>query len=164
MAVREHQICVARRAGSRARYALFATVGVIVSSCATPHIFPHQLPNTNGFSTDVTWQQAFRDHNIRIPTHVQGLRYSAYSQVDGYPVWAVFRASCGAIRVFAAWNDLTTVEDSALLPSGSVYSFAQQMGWQSNSHGSRWYERPAGPAADLEVLVARTARVCIVYL
>ncbi|SRR5258708_7824 len=139
-------------------------VGVTTGSCAGPRPFPHQLPNTNGFATDVTWQKAFRDHHIEIPSHFQGLRYSAYSQVDGYPVWAIFRASCGVIAGLIARTDLTGVSDSALLPSGSVYSFAQQMGWQPNSRGSKWYQRPAGPSANLEVLVARTASLCTVYL
>src|SRR5260370_968330 len=53
-----------------------AVAAVLVAACS-PRSFPHQLPNTHGFSTDLTWQQAFRDHHITIPSRVRGLRYSA---------------------------------------------------------------------------------------
>ena len=140
-----------------------AVAAVLVAACS-PRPFPHQLPNTYGFSTDVTWQQAFRDHHMTIPARVRGLRFSAYSQVDGYPVWAVFRAACTAMPGFVAGNHLTEVAGEGSLPDGSVYDFAQQMGWQPSRPGSRWYQRPAGPRDNLEVLVAGTARDCSVYL
>jgi hypothetical protein len=123
-----------------------------------------QLPDRNGFSTDVTWQQAFRDHHITIPSTVRGLRYSAYSHVDGYPVWAVFRAPCSAMPGFVASNHLTEVNSYLSLPYDSVYDFAQEMGWRPSRPGSAWYQRPARPRDNLEVLVAGTARVCSAYL
>jgi hypothetical protein len=142
-----------------------AVAGVLVASCAGSAVFPHQLPDSNGFSTDVTWQQAFRDHHVKISSQFHGLRYRAYSQVDGYPVWAVFRTPCATIPDFIGQNELVRVADSALLPSGSVESFAQQMGWQPNynSRGVEWYQRPSGPSTNLEVLVRGITRACSVY-
>jgi hypothetical protein len=151
------------RTGHSLRSVAMAVAAVLVAACS-PRSFPHQLPNTYGFSTDVTWQQAFRDHHIRIAPGAEGLRYSAYSQVDGYPVWAVFHSSCSAMPGFVANNHLTEVAGEASLPDGSVYDFAQQMGWRPSRPGSRWYQRPAGPRDDLEVLVAGAARICSVYL
>jgi hypothetical protein len=115
-------------------------------------------------STDVSYRQAFRDHRILLPAQARGLRYRADSQLDGYPVWAVFRAPCGAAPGFAARNRLTQVRNFADLPSGAVYAFAQQMGWRPSSAGVRWYQRPAGPSANLELLVSATAGNCAFYL
>jgi hypothetical protein len=134
---------------SRTMHALRAiamtVVAVMVAAC-TARSFPHQLPNTYSFSTDVTWQQAFRDHHITIPSGARGLRYRAYSQVDGYPIWAVFRAACSAMTGFAISNHLTEVNGEASLPgASSLDDFAQAMGWRPSHPGSKWYQRPAGP-------------------
>lgn len=140
-----------------------AVCSLMIAACAA-RPFPHQLPDANGFSTDVTWQQAFRAHHLRVPSNIRGLRYSAYSDVDGYPLWSIFRAACDAFPAFIARNHLTQVSSEAALPDGSVYSFARQMGWRPSSAGARWYQRPPGPSANLEVLVAGRAAVCAVYL
>jgi hypothetical protein len=135
-----------------------------VASCSSSQSFQGQIPNYGNLVTNVSSAQAFRDHGIKVPGNLHGLRYIADSQSDGYPMAAYFSMPCQEEQGFVASNTLSEDSSSLGLPDQGVVGFAQNQGWKSNGDSTRWYQRPKGGAIGLEVMVSYVGSTCTVYL
>ena len=84
-----------RRVGFAGRRRSLLAVGVVVVLVGLtvllwpgkPKVFPGEIP---GERTDVSAGQAFHYYGISTPASTKGLRYSALSSDDTYPVVALF--------------------------------------------------------------------------
>jgi len=153
-----------RRALAAALALLAAATATTVSLAAAHHSgYPDQLP---GSDSDVSAQQALRDHHITLPASVLNLRYSAnqHAEDDDYPLAAEFTFACAETPTFAAANDLDQVSDPYVLLDIAVYDLASNLGWNPNTPGASWYEHIEGTRATLSVLIQPTGGHCTGYL
>lgn len=146
--------------------ALLAGAIAVIAYLATAHPsdYPDQLP---GAHSDVSVQQALRDHHITLPATTHNLRYSANQHVEGddYPLAAVFSFPCAQTPAFATANNLNQVSHSYLLLNIAVYDLATNLGWNPTSQGATWYEHVEGTRATLSVLIQpAVTSICTGYL
>jgi hypothetical protein len=143
---------------------LAAATATAVSLAATRHSgYPDQLP---GSDSDVSAQQALRDHHITLPESALNLRYSAnqHTENNDYPLAAEFTFACAEAPAFTAANALNQVADPSVLLDIAVYDLASNLGWNPHTPGASWYEHVEGTRATLSVLIQPSGGHCTGYL
>ncbi|MFC8389977.1 hypothetical protein [Streptomyces sp. NPDC057238] len=117
--------------------------------------FPGAFPGTH---TDVSADQAFRDHDLRVPASAEAVGYWAWSEDDTYPLAAVPRMPCSAVPDFVSGSGLRPASPDEGGVSG-VRVFAKDHGWAGDEPDPR-YLRDRGHAG---VISHRTGTECAVY-
>ena len=118
-----------------------------------------------GAQSNVTYEQAFRDHQISVPSTISDLRYGALSWADGYPVRAMFNLRCSSVASFVDANSLAGVNDEYDGSVRDVYTFAVERGWKATGTDARWYVRGGSAStANLQVMVKSGISTCQVFL
>ena len=140
-----------------------ATAAAFALHALTPAPFPDQLPNSH---SDVSLQQALRDHGIILPPSTRNLRYSAnrYTEDDDYPLAAEFTLACAEVPTLTATNNLGQVGHSYLLLGISVYDLADNLGADPDSPANTWYERADDPQTSISAMIQPRAHGCTAYL
>ena len=154
-----------RQPGRRAATALLAAaLALTATACAKeeePKKYPGAFPRGH---TDVSAEQAFRDHGVVKPASARDLGYNAWSADDSYPLTAVFTIGCTGAPGFAAANGLRGVPE--LSPDTvAVEVFAKDHGWTDTGSGdTRYLREKSANGSRLEVLVHASGEECRVYL
>jgi hypothetical protein len=118
-----------------------------------------------GAQSDVSYEQAFRDHQISVPGTMFDLHYGALSRVEGYPVRAMFNLPCSSVASFVGANSLVKANDKYDDSVRDVYTFAVERGWKTAESDAQWYfRRGSSSTANLQVMVKGDARVCQVFV
>ena len=131
-----------------------------IASLTHSHDFPDSL---RGSPTDVSYQDAFRHHDIQLPAEVSNLEYQARSDLDGYPVFADFGMPCAEKPGCVQVNHLTEVTAMNVPDFEDLNAFSSLHGAPFENTRNYWYERPAGTAATVQVLIDESPS-CHVYL
>jgi hypothetical protein len=140
-----------------------ATAAALMLYALAPTPFPDQLPNSN---SDVSLQQALRDHGIILPPSTRNLRYSAHQHTEDndYPLTAEFTFVCAEVPALAGLNDLDRVSHWYQLLDISVYDLVGNLGANPDSPINTWYERVDGPQTSLSAMIQPSSHGCTAYL
>jgi hypothetical protein len=140
-----------------------ATTAALALHALAPTPFPDQLPNSH---SDVSLQQALRDHGIILPRSTRNLRYSANrdTEDDDYPLAADFTLACPDIPVLSAANNLDQVSHPYLLLDSGVYDLAGNLGANPDAPTATWYEHVDGTQATLSVMIQPASGNCTACL
>ncbi|WP_338699773.1 hypothetical protein V2W30_24500 [Streptomyces sp. Q6] len=122
--------------------------------------FPHAFPGSP--TTDVSAEQAFRDHQVAVPGSARVIGYYAWSEDDEYPMAAELRLPCSAVAGVVSGSKLVKASsrDGEI---AAVQVFARSHGWSDDTEDQR-YLRIGGPDDVLGALVHATGTECTMYL
>ncbi|GAA2366470.1 hypothetical protein [Streptomyces cuspidosporus] len=142
-----------------------AAVLLVVVSCATLLVagcsddkFPHQYANTD---VNVSLEKALRDHRIEVPENARRVKYSANSELEGYPLYLTFDASCSEMETFSEQNQFTRLPMEKMWGTSAAVA-AQGRGWTHRA-GDFGFHRGSG-ANSVYALVSPEGSVCHVWL
>ena len=143
--------------------ALAATAAALALYALAPSPFPDQLPHAH---SDVSLQQALRDHGIILPRSTRNLRYSAnrYTEDEHYPMAAAFTLACAQVPVLAATNNLDSVSHWYQRLDIGVYDLVGNLGAHPDSPNDTWYERVEDPQTNLSAMIQPGPHDCQAYL
>lgn len=111
---------------------------------------------------NVSAQQAFHDHGLKFPKEAGGLRYSANSDLDGYPMFADFGMPCRSALRYLEAN--SAEEISVVSDVEELEVMATRRGWEASPQ-DRWFVRESVEYSDTHFLVThRREDRCRVYV
>ena len=147
------------RAWRSAGTVMAALLVLATAACQGEHkSFPGAL---QGQDTDVSATEAFDHYGIKTPPSMRGLRYSALSSDDTYPLVAFFAVDCGDVPGFASRSSLRRVS-YANSDTSDVDIFAKRYGWVRPTSDDSWYRRDFARYQTIEALVHQAAGTCTV--
>ncbi|MES4901261.1 MULTISPECIES: hypothetical protein [unclassified Streptomyces] len=151
---------MSRRHRAAALLAATSCMTLLIAGCSDDK-FAHQYQNAD---VNVSLEQALRDHRIKIPKDAQHVQYSANSDLEGYPLYLTFEASCSVMKSFSKQNKLTRLPMEKVWGT-TVAAAAQGRGWTHRA-GDYGFRRNPGvvTAKRVGVLVSPKGSVCHVWM
>ncbi len=137
----------------------FGSAVLLVAGCSDD-TFDHQYPKAD---VNVSLEKALRDHRVGLPAGAQGVRYSANSELEGYPLFLEFEAPCSEMGAFSGKNGLERLPMEKMWGTNAAVE-AQESGWRHRK-GDYGFRRDSGTSVTrIHALVSPRGSDCHVWV